>query len=165
MAFSPPDRNISRSRLKRSVAPPTDSKRNTIKCCARRPIIVEWERRKAFGGPLSRSVTHRYVTERYTFQMERHLRITGRHRREWGRRARIPRRSACRRSRSASSLGSAREHSLIRARGRGFLLFVTFEESGRKTWGGFLLCQISEPIEGVKGYQRHAISRRVAVKK
>ncbi|GBP08228.1 Folylpolyglutamate synthase, mitochondrial [Eumeta japonica] len=31
-----------------------------------RPIIVEWERRKAFGG-LSRSVTHRYVTERYTF--------------------------------------------------------------------------------------------------
>ncbi|GBP94571.1 hypothetical protein EVAR_70608_1 [Eumeta japonica] len=37
-------------------------------CCARgRPIIVEWERRKAFGGPLSRSVTHRYVTERYTF--------------------------------------------------------------------------------------------------
>ncbi|GBP34079.1 hypothetical protein EVAR_94093_1 [Eumeta japonica] len=37
-------------------------------CAARgRPIIVEWERRKAFGGPLSRSVTHRYVTERYTF--------------------------------------------------------------------------------------------------
>ncbi|GBP93638.1 hypothetical protein EVAR_69602_1 [Eumeta japonica] len=36
-------------------------------CCARgRPIIVEWERRKAFGG-LSRSVTHRNVTERYTF--------------------------------------------------------------------------------------------------
>ncbi|GBP41011.1 hypothetical protein EVAR_82971_1 [Eumeta japonica] len=31
-----------------------------------RPIIVEWERRKAFGGPLS-SVTHRYVTERYIF--------------------------------------------------------------------------------------------------
>ncbi|GBP10390.1 hypothetical protein EVAR_5700_1 [Eumeta japonica] len=31
-----------------------------------RPIIVEWERRKAFGG-LSRSVTHRNVTERYTF--------------------------------------------------------------------------------------------------
>ncbi|GBP49466.1 hypothetical protein EVAR_25680_1 [Eumeta japonica] len=34
-----------------------------------RPIIVEWERRKAFGG-LSRSVTHRYVTERYTFQSD-----------------------------------------------------------------------------------------------
>ncbi|GBP17884.1 hypothetical protein EVAR_7877_1 [Eumeta japonica] len=32
-----------------------------------RPIIVEWERDAAFGGPLSRSVTHRYVTERYTF--------------------------------------------------------------------------------------------------
>ncbi|GBP93477.1 hypothetical protein EVAR_68714_1, partial [Eumeta japonica] len=38
-------------------------------CCARgRPIIVEWERRKAAG--LSRSVTHRYVTERYTFQSD-----------------------------------------------------------------------------------------------
>ncbi|GBP79548.1 hypothetical protein EVAR_3508_1 [Eumeta japonica] len=35
-----------------------------------RPIIVEWERRKAFGGPLS-SVTHRYVTERYTFHKTR----------------------------------------------------------------------------------------------
>ncbi|GBP32334.1 hypothetical protein EVAR_25588_1 [Eumeta japonica] len=36
-------------------------------CCARgRPIIVEWERRKHSAG-LSRSVTHRNVTERYTF--------------------------------------------------------------------------------------------------
>ncbi|GBP35947.1 hypothetical protein EVAR_91498_1 [Eumeta japonica] len=34
-----------------------------------RRIIVEWERRKAFGGPLSRSVTHRYVTRRYTFKV------------------------------------------------------------------------------------------------
>ncbi|GBP96438.1 hypothetical protein EVAR_99893_1 [Eumeta japonica] len=31
-----------------------------------RPIIVEWERRADLAG-LSRSVTHRYVTERYTF--------------------------------------------------------------------------------------------------
>ncbi|GBP84907.1 Partner of xrn-2 protein 1 [Eumeta japonica] len=31
-----------------------------------RPIIVEWERRRHSAG-LSRSVTHRYVTERYTF--------------------------------------------------------------------------------------------------
>ncbi|GBP05174.1 hypothetical protein EVAR_3482_1 [Eumeta japonica] len=33
-----------------------------------RPIIVEWERRGILAG-LSRSVTHRYVTERYTFQI------------------------------------------------------------------------------------------------
>ncbi|GBP51504.1 hypothetical protein EVAR_44479_1 [Eumeta japonica] len=31
-----------------------------------RPIIVEWERDGHSAG-LSRSVTHRYVTERYTF--------------------------------------------------------------------------------------------------
>ncbi|GBP11576.1 hypothetical protein EVAR_77720_1 [Eumeta japonica] len=37
------------------------------RCPARgRPIIVEWERDAALAG-LSRSVTHRYVTERYTF--------------------------------------------------------------------------------------------------
>ncbi|GBP92512.1 hypothetical protein EVAR_63087_1 [Eumeta japonica] len=38
-------------------------------CCARgRPIIVEWERDARHSAGLSRSVTHRYVTERYTFQ-------------------------------------------------------------------------------------------------
>ncbi|GBP31375.1 hypothetical protein EVAR_13495_1 [Eumeta japonica] len=38
------------------------------KCCARgRPIIVEWERDARHSAGLSRSVTHRYVTERYTF--------------------------------------------------------------------------------------------------
>ncbi|GBP20984.1 hypothetical protein EVAR_9556_1 [Eumeta japonica] len=37
-------------------------------CCARgRPIIVEWERDARHSAGLSRSVTHRYVTERYTF--------------------------------------------------------------------------------------------------
>ncbi|GBP09657.1 hypothetical protein EVAR_76631_1 [Eumeta japonica] len=32
-----------------------------------RPIIVEWERDARHSAGLSRSVTHRYVTERYTF--------------------------------------------------------------------------------------------------
>ncbi|GBP14897.1 hypothetical protein EVAR_75473_1 [Eumeta japonica] len=41
--------------------------RFVLHCCARgRPIIVEWER-DARHSALSRSVTHRYVTERYTF--------------------------------------------------------------------------------------------------
>ncbi|GBP37421.1 hypothetical protein EVAR_16326_1 [Eumeta japonica] len=40
-------------------------------CCARgRPIIVEWERDARHSAGLSRSVTHRYVTERYTFQSD-----------------------------------------------------------------------------------------------
>ncbi|GBP09406.1 hypothetical protein EVAR_5826_1 [Eumeta japonica] len=38
---------------------------NSLVCAADRSWLVG-ERRKAFGG-LSRSVTHRYVTERYTF--------------------------------------------------------------------------------------------------
>ncbi|GBP07983.1 hypothetical protein EVAR_78114_1 [Eumeta japonica] len=39
-------------------------------CCARgRPIIVEW-RDARHSAALSRSVTHRYVTERYTFQSD-----------------------------------------------------------------------------------------------
>ncbi|GBP91758.1 hypothetical protein EVAR_33148_1 [Eumeta japonica] len=39
-----------------------------LQCCARgRPIIVEWERDARHSAGLSRSVTHRYVTERYTF--------------------------------------------------------------------------------------------------
>ncbi|GBP14860.1 hypothetical protein EVAR_75444_1 [Eumeta japonica] len=42
--------------------------RFTCRCCARgRPIIVEWERDARHSAGLSRSVTHRYVTERYTF--------------------------------------------------------------------------------------------------
>ncbi|GBP86520.1 hypothetical protein EVAR_62958_1 [Eumeta japonica] len=46
----------------------TSHNSDLIEASARgRPIIVEWERDAAFGGPLSRSVTHRYVTERYTF--------------------------------------------------------------------------------------------------
>ncbi|GBP04564.1 hypothetical protein EVAR_70613_1 [Eumeta japonica] len=36
----------------------------------RRPIIVEWERDARHSAGLSRSVTHRYVTERYTFQSD-----------------------------------------------------------------------------------------------
>ncbi|GBP70454.1 hypothetical protein EVAR_52795_1 [Eumeta japonica] len=40
-------------------------------CAARgRPIIVEWERDARHSAGLSRSVTHRYVTERYTFQSD-----------------------------------------------------------------------------------------------
>ncbi|GBP30701.1 hypothetical protein EVAR_75924_1 [Eumeta japonica] len=35
-----------------------------------RPIIVEWERDARHSAGLSRSVTHRYVTERYTFQSD-----------------------------------------------------------------------------------------------
>ncbi|GBP79101.1 hypothetical protein EVAR_103527_1 [Eumeta japonica] len=35
-----------------------------IPCCARgRPIIVEWERRKAFGGPLSFGVVYAYAVD------------------------------------------------------------------------------------------------------
>ncbi|GBP89202.1 hypothetical protein EVAR_60381_1 [Eumeta japonica] len=42
-----------------------------------RPIIVEWERDARHSAGLSRSVTHRYVTERYTFHNgeDRRLRI------------------------------------------------------------------------------------------
>ncbi|GBP80076.1 hypothetical protein EVAR_21999_1 [Eumeta japonica] len=35
---------------------------------AAEPIIVEWERDARIRRALSRSVTHRYVTERYAFQ-------------------------------------------------------------------------------------------------
>ncbi|GBP17898.1 hypothetical protein EVAR_7891_1 [Eumeta japonica] len=44
---------------------------NDFECAARgRPIIVEWERDARHSAGLSRSVTHRYVTERYTFQSD-----------------------------------------------------------------------------------------------
>ncbi|GBP41168.1 hypothetical protein EVAR_31293_1 [Eumeta japonica] len=40
--------------LWRASAPGMSNDCNPLVCCARgRPIIVEWERRKAFGGPLS----------------------------------------------------------------------------------------------------------------
>ncbi|GBP23211.1 hypothetical protein EVAR_82376_1 [Eumeta japonica] len=38
-----------------------------IGCCARQTDHSWWETQRAFSGPLSRSVTHRYVTERYIF--------------------------------------------------------------------------------------------------
>ncbi|GBP68613.1 hypothetical protein EVAR_43944_1 [Eumeta japonica] len=48
-----------------------DQKQTAGQCCARgRPIIVEWERDARHSAGLSRSVTHRYVTERYTFQSD-----------------------------------------------------------------------------------------------
>ncbi|GBP05885.1 hypothetical protein EVAR_101483_1 [Eumeta japonica] len=41
--------------------------RHTTNAARGRPIIVEWERDARHSAGLSRSVTHRYVTERYTF--------------------------------------------------------------------------------------------------
>ncbi|GBP07221.1 hypothetical protein EVAR_92108_1 [Eumeta japonica] len=48
-----------------------------------RPIIVEWERDARHSAGLSRSVTHRYVTERYTFHK---ILFSAYNRRESGRR-------------------------------------------------------------------------------
>ncbi|GBP60873.1 hypothetical protein EVAR_26771_1 [Eumeta japonica] len=64
-----------RDLAEKGTGPVTESRAATkietgteIACC--RPIIVEWER-DARHSAASRSVTHRYVTERYTFQATR----------------------------------------------------------------------------------------------
>ncbi|GBP20390.1 hypothetical protein EVAR_14639_1 [Eumeta japonica] len=58
-------RKIARSVFSFGRSPQAERDNESWFFCAR--ADRSWERRKAFGGPLSRSVTHRYVTERYTF--------------------------------------------------------------------------------------------------
>ncbi|GBP81965.1 hypothetical protein EVAR_62785_1 [Eumeta japonica] len=60
-------RKPSRCRTARGDETNETSPCGTVGVLRGRPIIVEWERDARHSAGLSRSVTHRYVTERYTF--------------------------------------------------------------------------------------------------